>query len=597
MKFTYTIFVVLVILVLSHIFQSCDTKNSISIHGERKCWNTIEFKINGPETSENAALNPFLQYRMEALLIHKSDTLAIPGFYAADGNAAETSAQNGETWKVRFVPEKSGIWKYQIQLWEGENIAIADKIDTAKHNKLLNIFGEFEVDPADTTAKGFLGKGRLNYVGERYLQHAESKEYFLKGGVDSPENFLAYHEFDDTPPSHFYKSHLDDWVAGDPTWQGDRGKSIIGALNYLNKQGMNVVYFLTMNVLGDGEDVWPWTGRNERYRFDCSKLDQWEIVFSHMDRLGISMNVVTQENENQLLLDAGFTDVQRKLYYRELVARFGHHLGIVWNMGEENGPAPWYGNLGQTNQQRIEMAEYLRSIDSYNNLLVFHTLPENPERKDLLLPLLGKSFVDGVSLQVSNVYDVHEVVKEWVSLSADSGRQWVVNLDEIGPWWLGVSPDAVDPDHDTVRIQGLWGAYMSGAAGTEWYLGREDLTLEDFRTHENMWKQTKIATDFFTANLPLAEMKSADQLIQDQNAWCFAKSNDIYIIYLTHGGSVSIDMNEASGIFTISWFNPRTGEIVQNGLVETCAGGLVNDIGPPPLEENRDWVAIIRKSK
>ena len=145
---------------------------------------------------------------------------------------------------------------------------------------------------------------------------------FLKGGADSPENFLAYEGFDgpkpvheklhesrageaSESPLHRYAPHIGDWNEGDPIWRNDKGKGIIGALNYLSKQGMNSVYFLTMNVTGDGNDVWPWTRQNERFRFDCSKLDQWEIVFEHMDRLGLKMHVVTQETENDQLLDSG----------------------------------------------------------------------------------------------------------------------------------------------------------------------------------------------------------------------------------------------------------------------------------------------------
>ena len=55
--------------------------------------------------------------------------------------------------------------------------------------------------PRAPDAPGFLGKGStLRYVGERYLQWPETGEYFLKGGADSPENFLAYCELDQTTP-------------------------------------------------------------------------------------------------------------------------------------------------------------------------------------------------------------------------------------------------------------------------------------------------------------------------------------------------------------------------------------------------------------
>ena len=46
-------------------------------------------------------------------------------------------------------------------------------------------------------------------------------------------------------------------------------------------------------------------------------------------------------------LDQGELGVERKLYCRELVARFGHALALNWNLGEENS---------QTQPQRRAMA-------------------------------------------------------------------------------------------------------------------------------------------------------------------------------------------------------------------------------------------------
>jgi len=43
----------------------------------------------------------------------------------------------------------------------------------------------------------------------------------------------------------------------DPTWQTGKGKGIIGALNYLADKGANAVSFLTMNIVGDDQNVFP----------------------------------------------------------------------------------------------------------------------------------------------------------------------------------------------------------------------------------------------------------------------------------------------------------------------------------------------------
>jgi hypothetical protein len=48
--------------------------------------------------------------------------------------------------------------------------------------------GSFNVQPTDKVGRDHRGKGRLTYVGEHHLQFAETGEWFLKGGVDSPEN-------------------------------------------------------------------------------------------------------------------------------------------------------------------------------------------------------------------------------------------------------------------------------------------------------------------------------------------------------------------------------------------------------------------------
>ena len=69
------------------------------------------------------------------------------------------------------------------------------------------------------------------------MQYVGSGKYFLKGGADSPENFLGYYEFDNTYDTearfnegtnekgkfvHEYAPHAGDWITGDPTWSQRR---------------------------------------------------------------------------------------------------------------------------------------------------------------------------------------------------------------------------------------------------------------------------------------------------------------------------------------------------------------------------------------
>ncbi|MCL5129253.1 DUF5060 domain-containing protein [Algibacter sp. L4_22] len=567
----------------------------VKVEGTLKKWQKITLSFNGDTFNESQEDNPFLNYRLNVVFKSQNKTYTVPGFYATDGNASETSAKSGQVWQVRFMPDEVGVWTYEVSFRKGKNIAIDDKKDAGEPVAFDGLKGDFEITNSDEEAKG-----RLQYTGDRYLHYAETKEAFLKGGTDSPENFLGYYEFDQTPDKHRYQPHFKDWKNGNPTWQNGKGKNIIGALNYLASKGMNSVYFLTMNVQGDGKDVWPWIDENERYRFDCSKLDQWEIVFDHMDKLGLMLHIVTQETENELLLDIGELGVQRKLYYRELIARFSHHLAITWNLGEENGPVHW-SPKGQNDSDRKAMAKYIKSHDPYQSLVVLHTHSQ-PKDQDLFLnPLLGYPFLDGPSLQTHEPDLIHEITKKWIDESQKKGRNWVVNQDEIGPADTGAKPDKDDSNHDDIRHKVLWANLMAGGAGVEWYFGykfdHNDLKCEDWRSRDAVWNQTRYALEFFQKYLPFAEMQSADGLTDNVGDFVFAKNDHTYAIYLPEVKETKINLFGSRNTFQVKWYNPRRGEALQNGTIKKIQGGQKVGIGFPPSKQ-KDWVALLTlKSK
>ena len=107
---------------------------STRIAGELKQWHTVTLTFDGPETSEQDPINPFLDYRLDVTFSNGNEEIVIPGFYAADGNAGETSADKGNKWAVRFAPNKTGKWTYKTSFVKGKNIAVAD--DASKGEKV-----------------------------------------------------------------------------------------------------------------------------------------------------------------------------------------------------------------------------------------------------------------------------------------------------------------------------------------------------------------------------------------------------------------------------------------------------------------------------
>ncbi len=579
-------------------------------------WHTLTLDFSGPQTSETASDNPFLNYRLVAEFTHSDTSYVVRGFYAGDGNAAESGADEGNVWQVRFTPDRPGKWQYSAQLHHGKNITLNDDMKAGKAIDIPHATGEFLVTSTDKQGVDFRAQGRIG-VDQGYFQFTNSGKYWLKTGADSPENLLGFADFDGTyrisaadrsgeaqagGEIHRYEPHLRDWQTGNPIWRDGIGKGLIGAINYLASTGMNSVYFLTMNINGDGKDVWPYRDPDVFDRFDVSRLAQWEIVFQHMQSKGILMHIVLQETENETMLDKGDTGPQRQLYLRELVARFGHHPGLVWNMGEENGPAPW-SPIAQNDQQSRAMASFIKQIDPYQHPVVLHTHSYEPVRSHVLDKIVGFKDLDGLSLQVDKREGAPAVVETWKQKSIASGHEWLISMDEIGMWYVGALPDAMDPQHESLRRHVLWGTLLSGAAGVEWYFGarnvHNDLTSEDWRERANLWRITNVARQFFEDHLPYWEMQPAHQLI-DSSGWCLRKPGEVYAAYFTRNEDYQIDLGSLNESYSVYWYDPLLCGELQAGSITKVSGGGIRDLGTPPKSRSsywnkQDWVVLIRK--
>jgi hypothetical protein len=98
--------------------------HATEVTGELKKWHRISLTIEGPEISETDEYNPFLNYRMEVVFENGANKYTVPGFYAGDGKTAETSASSGNKWRVHFIPDKEGTWKYTVYFSKGKSIRV-----------------------------------------------------------------------------------------------------------------------------------------------------------------------------------------------------------------------------------------------------------------------------------------------------------------------------------------------------------------------------------------------------------------------------------------------------------------------------------------
>lgn len=617
-----------------------DGDGSTTVSGELKQWHKVTLDLSGPQASErDEKPNPFTDLAFSVTFAHESGSprYVVPGYFAADGRAGETGASSGTVWRAHLSPDKAGVWTYKIGFRRGPGTAIDGG------GEALAPFdgqsGEFTVMESDKRGRDFRSKGRLSYVDKHHLRFAGTGEYFLKAGPDAPETLLAYTDFDgttthkpDKAPLKSWEPHRQDWKEGDPTWKDGKGKGLIGALNYLASKELNAFSFLTYNAGGDGDNIWPFVQRDAKRHYDCSKLDQWGVVFDHATSLGLYLHFKMQETEMDddrghkgeskdvpEALDGGQLGPERKLYCRELIARFGHALALNWNLGEENT---------QTTPDRVAMARYIRDTDPYDHHLVIHTFPN--QQDEVYPPLLGDaSPLTGASLQTP-WHRVHQLTLKWLLASAEAGRPWVVANDEQNPAGLGVPQDIGYQGTDgvafekgkkkeepttgdirsrpytmhEVRKYTLWGNLMAGGAGVEYYFGyalpANDLVCEDWRSRDQSWEYCRIALGFFRDHqIPFQDMTNADGLVgnpdHENSKYALAKTGEVYLVYLPEGGTTELDLTGVNGSFEVRWFNPREGGPSVEGSVSRIEGGGRASLGSPPAEPSEDWLIMVKR--
>jgi hypothetical protein len=220
-------------------------------------------------------------------------------------------------------------------------------------------------------------------------------------------------------------------------------------------------------------------------------------------------------------LDGGDLGTERKLYCRELIARFAHNLALNWNLGEENT---------QTTAQQKAVLAYIAALDPYGHNRVLHTFPNEQDKK--YRPLLGdQSELTGVSLQNSHIRDTHHQTVKWRRESAAAGKPWIVAFDESGSAAHGQCPDLGYRGYDgrdnsgtmtytqhEVRKLTLWGTLTGGGAGVEYYFGyrydENDLKCEDWRSRDQSWDYCRIAIGFFQDHdIAFWKMANRDELV------------------------------------------------------------------------------------
>lgn len=562
-----------------------------NVTGVMKQWQPVTLTYNGPTLSETSnAPNPFLDYRLNVTFTGPSgQSYVVPGYFDGDGNGGGT----GNVWRTKFTPDAPGTWSYKTSFRTGNSVAVDLNPSAGSATSFDNNNGSFNVGSRDANAPGFLKWGRLEYVGKHYLKFRDGG-YYIKSGENEPEDFMSYYGFDDAPGSpRSYTAHAKDWQNGDPDWGGGKGKNIIGAINYLATQGVNEMFTILMSIGGrtGGRYVSPFAGNlnlagssnNDNKHYDVGRLREWDIVFSHMQAKGMNMQLVLGRSEaaNKNELDNATLGVERKLYYRELSARFSYHNAITWNINEEYD---WDLKISPTMIK--SWAGYLDAVDPYDHPI---TILNADTPQSSFGPFYGDARFSTTAVQrYERTGNNGGDTEAMLVATQKAGMPLPINMDELRA--------ATGSNADAQRKEITWPHYLSGAAGVAWYT--EGVVKEDFRTVGSIYSQTAIARRFME-KLPVQDMSPMDPLLTGETndgkisgGQVFGQKGKVYVIYYPNATATgSLNLSGDSATFTQQWFNPRTGQYA--GSSKTVSGGGSRAIGAPPSDSGNDWVTIL----
>ncbi len=428
---------------------------------------------------------------------------------------------------------------------------------------------------------------------------------------------------------------------------------------------------LLFNVGGDDQNVVPqvmrvsadsyaglspadqWARGVEHDRYDVVKLAQWQRALSYADELGLQLHFKTQEVENNLFMDGGRFGRERRIYFREMVARFNHFLAVSWNMGEENTQRP--------EEVRAQM-HYIDSLDPYDHPLVMATYPRQKER---FRPHLARgSALNGLAMQGNTIdfADMRPDIVKWTNASIRAGRRVVIGYDESGtagpgapidvgfdlttlptrgiasfspgdiaPGQPGAEPmlarEALEgpplavqreiaPTRETYRRHALWNALLAGAAGMELYYGWtnrcHDLGCEDDRTRAQRFSDGRNAIAFFNEHVGerALGMVADDDLTLSRTEYVFADHGRTYVVYTRAGTPAGLSLLGQTGRYSVDWYDAVAGGPLRKGSVVEIAGGeapleagsdrIIRNsrfasLGTPPSGGSAEWVALVRR--
>lgn len=465
--------------------------------------------------------NPFSANRLRGTFVSRASgrRLSIEGF---------CDALDGSLYRLRFAPTEVGEHAFTLRYDDGWRSA-----ETS--GSLQSVPGEnpgfLRVDP----------KHPHHFVYEKTGRH-----FYLLGHT-------AY--------------HIANPVVPDENW--------ITYLDHISALGFNKVRMLISS--GRTRAYWhyrifPWTGDLRTSTFDQYDVALWQRfdrIVRAMAARGIVADLVFEVDKEGFASRFSDFDVpseREKAYYLYAVNRLGAFTNVVFNLGNEHlefHSQAWANTMGG----------YVKSVDPYGRLLTAHGFSS--------FPYGWQPWADTVCLQAYAGGSATRAVDDWSSLWYQMIIPYryakpVVN-DEYG-YEEPYPVDSVRKSHWTIAASGGYGSYGSHESLT---VRNDEQRLVSYEVADAQVAQ--IRRFFEKTDYWLLENDQGILTRSDSPAVCLALRGWEYVVYLPNGGSLDLDLAEASGLdLPIEWVDPKTLEATPADPPSTGGASTLSFSSPAP---------------
>lgn len=372
----------------------------------------------------------------------------------------------------------------------------------------------------------------------------------------------------------------------------------------------------------DPANYWAWGGspaKPDLDRFNPAFFRGFDSLLRDLQSRGMNVELLLLNFYRRPFTDTRlWTPERERLWLRYVIARYGAFDNIfLWTLANEYETHP-------DGRYRLDLpgdvawaqatARLVKQFDPYHHPVTVHPVISSSTQggspRAAFDPpwriggFFGKGdAIDVLSQQTSSAYAGvwDEALRCWTgdvpgvsqSIAADRVYRKPVLNTENGYEYLRGNPSSKKQVHHTDKVrQAAWRIVCAGgyfAAGFHGTLGHSDAWERidapnrypfDVRD-EGAGAQLGLLYDFF-----------AGQAFWRMQPWggvqgeavALAEPGLVYVVYLPHGGKVTVDLTKVKGVLEARWFNPRNGEW---GKLFAAEGSRPADFQAP---DAKDWV-------